>query len=444
MASESLPSLLIRGGRIIDPQQRLDATGDLLIREGRIAAIETSPGRLTRDDADEVIDAEGRLVTPGLIDIHVHLREPGPSHEETIRSGAEAAVRGGFTTVCCMPNTTPALDSAAQVHFVTSRAAEADQARVFVVACATRNRKGAGPVDYDAIAAAGAVGFTDDGDVIADAGIMRETLRAARRLDRVVMQHCQEPTLTRGAAMNEGPVAERLGQIGWPKVAEELIIERDVRLNRDIGARYHAQHLSSGGSVEILRRAQQAGQPVTGEVSPHHLLLTEAHCETLGPMAKMNPPLRTEADIAMLKSGVEAGVITVLGTDHAPHPLATKQVDFARASFGIVGLECALPLYARALIDEGPIDWPAMIAMMTLNPARVAGLDRLGLGRLAVGGPADVTLIDPDHGWTIRADMFASAGRNCPFDEWDVRGRAVEVIVGGRRRLQPVCAGRDG
>jgi dihydroorotase len=430
-----MATMLIHGGRVIDPAGGFDRTADVLVADGRIAAVSEKPGELSLRGADSSIDAAGCIVAPGLIDPHVHLREPSDRHEESIATGAAAAVNGGFTSVCCMPNTQPPLDTPELVRLVQQRAAEAGQARVYVAACATRGRMGREVSQVAALAAVGAVAFTDDGDAVADAGVMLAVLQAVRQAGAVFMQHCQEPSLTRGASMNTGPAADRMGQIGWPAAAEEVILERDVRLNQDVGCRYHAQHLSTAGSSAILRRARAAGFPVTGEVAPHHLLLTDQACETLGAMAKMNPPLRTAADIAALKEAVADGTITVLGTDHAPHPPATKAVAFADASFGIVGLECALPLYVRALIDDGVIDWPRMLAMMTIHPARLLGIDRHGYGMLRVGGPADVTVIDPDLAWTIDSGAFASTGRNCPFDGWTVRGRAAAVIVGGEVKL---------
>jgi len=425
--------ILIHNGRVIDPARGFDRIADVLIDSDQIAAISTNRGELTSLQSDHRIDADGCLVTPGLIDVHVHLREPDETgrHEESIASGSAAATAGGFTTVCCMPNTRPPLDAPEQVRFVHDRAEAANHSRVFVVACATAGRAGETLAPIDALAEAGAVAFSDDGDVLAGAAVMRDALEACRRAARPFMQHCQEPTLTRDASMNAGPIAERMGEVGWPAVAEEIIIERDIRLNRRIGAAYHAQHLSSGESVAIIRRAQADGQPVTGEVSPHHLLLTDQACEQLGPMAKMNPPLRTKTDIAALKQGVADGVITILATDHAPHPNASKETAFSEASFGIIGLDCALALYAQALIEDGVIDWPHLIAMMTSNPAKLVGLDRLGLGALAVGGPADLTIIDPALEWTIDVNEFASAARNCPFHGWPVRGRSIATIVGG-------------
>jgi dihydroorotase len=428
--------LLIRGGRVIDPASGFDQSADVLVAEGHVVEI----GRGSPPKDATVIDAEGCLVCPGLIDPHVHLREPSSGlHDETIASGAAGAVNGGFTTVCCMPNTTPPLDSAAMIEFVHARSAAARQARVFAVGCATRQRKGEELAEIGAMAAAGAVAFSDDGDCVADAGVMSRVLRTIAPTGRVFMQHCQEPLMTRGASMNTGVLATKLGLIGWPALAEEIIIERDVRLNASIGCRYHAQHVSSGGSVGIIRRARDAGLPVSAEVSPHHLLLTEEACNSGGgynTLAKMNPPLRTTRDIDQLKAGVADGTITVLATDHAPHPMDRKALDFAAAPFGVALIDCALPLYARALIDDGVIDWPAMLAMLTINPARLCGLDRLGLGSLTIGGPADISVIDPRMAWTIRVAEFASAGRNCPFDGWNVRGRAIATIVAGELRMQ--------
>lgn len=436
--------MLIHGGRVIDPASGFDQTADVLIEGDRIAAISSSSGELTAHEVDDRLDAEGCIVAPGLIDLHVHLRDPDETgqHEETIASGSAAAAYGGMTTICCMPNTRPPLDSPDRVTYVRDRAREAGHSRVFVVACATKERKGEALAPIEAMAEAGAVAFSDDGEVIASAAVMRDALEACHHVNRPFMQHCQELTLTRGASMNAGPIAQRMGEVGWPAVAEEIIIERDIRLNRRIGARYHAQHLSSGESVDIIRCAQADGQPVTGEVSPHHLLLTDQACEQLGPMAKMNPPLRTRDDIAALKRGVAEGVISILATDHAPHPMASKQVDFRDASFGIIGVDCALALYVQALIAENVVDWPQLIAMMTINPARLIGLDAQGLGMLAANGPADLTVIDPTHHWTIDVNDFASTARNCPFNGWPVRGRSVATIVGGEIKHSRIAARR--
>ncbi|MDP7070419.1 MAG: dihydroorotase [Phycisphaerales bacterium] len=429
-----MTALLLTGGRIIDPASELDHTGDVLIREGLIAAI--SKERITTDAPR--IACEGCIVAPGLLDIHVHFRDPDTSghHEETLDTGAAAAAAGGFSTVCCMPNTTPAIDCRTLVEHIGSRSAQAGHARVFPVACGTIGRRGETVAPILELIESGAVGISDDGDGIADSGIMRRVLALVAAADSVFMQHCQDPTLTRAAAMNAGSLATRLGLTGWPREAEEVMLRRDLALNRSIGARYHAQHLSVAQSIDALREARAEGQPATGEASPHHLLLTEDACEGWNTLAKVNPPLRTNADIDAIKRGIAEGIITVLATDHAPHPAHTKDTDFASAAFGMVGLECALPLYREAIIEGGVLDWPGMLRMMTCEPARVAGLAHLGLGRLESGGPADVTVIDPDAEWTIDPTSFQSRGRNCPFAGRSVRGRALTTIVAGRIRHQ--------
>ena len=429
MSGASQP-ILLRGGRIVDPALGIDAEGDVLLAGGLVA--ELAPGR--RIDATggvRVIDCGGMIVAPGLIDPHVHLREPGGEAKETIRTGAAAAAAGGFAAVCCMPNTSPTLDTPTVVRYVQHAARGAD-CEVFVVAAATVGRKGEQLAPMSAMAAAGAVAFSDDGDGVANPAMMRRVLEVCASLDRAFMQHCQDAQLSEGGVMNEGPVATRLGLLPWPREAEEVMLERDVRLNRAIGARYHAQHLSSGGSAEIIRRARRDGLPVSGEVSPHHLLLTDEACDGYDTMAKMNPPLRGARDIALLKEAVADGTIDVLATDHAPHTAAEKARDFSSAPFGIIGLECALPLYAKALVEDGVIGWPRLVELLSIQPARLCGLDARGFGSLAPGNPAHATVIDPRREWTIDADSFRSKSRNCPFHGWRVRGRAVLTVVGGR------------
>lgn len=428
--------LLLRGGRVIDPASGFDQTADVLVADGVVVEIGKISEREAANGANakhaQVIDAEGCIVAPGLIDVHVHFREPGGEYKETIATGVASALNGGFTTVCCMPNTRPPLDSPAMVGFVDRQAKAAGGSRVFTIAAATVERKGerAGPLW--ALAQAGAVGFSDDGDCIMDARVMRDVLSAARETGLPFMQHCQDKALTRGAAMNAGPLATRLGLGGWPSIAEEVIIARDIMLNRDVGARYHVQHLSAAGSVDLVRRARREGQPVTAEASPHHLLLTDGACDNYNTQAKMNPPLRTHADIAALKEGIADGTITILATDHAPHSDDEKGQDFASSPFGIIGLDCALPLYAKALIDDGVLDWPSLLTMMTINSAQLVGLDARGLGSLSLGGLADITIIDPDLEWTIDPADFASRSRNSPFGGWKVTGRAIVTIVAGR------------
>ena len=341
-----------------------------------------------------------------------------------------------------MPNTNPAIDSTTTFDFIRMRAQETAASRMFIVAAATEGRKGEALAPIHALTRAGAVAFSDDGDGIASADMMRHILKTCKAVDRSFMQHCQDQTLTLGASMHDGVTSARLGLVGWPRVAEEVMLERDLRLNREIGCHYHVQHISSGNSVDILRAAREAGVPATGEVSPHHLLLTDEACDGWNTNAKMNPPLREPSDIRALINGVADGVITVLATDHAPHSEAEKCVPFEYAPFGIVGIETALPLYAEALVASGAIDWPRMIAMMTIEPARLCGLDTHGLGTLRVDGPADVTVIDPELEWEICPEDSKSKSRNSPFFGRKVRGRAVLTVRG--RNNPPRVAQRCG
>ncbi|MEZ6163544.1 MAG: dihydroorotase [Phycisphaerales bacterium] len=307
-------SILIKGARVIDPLSGLDATRDVLLRDGRVVAIEDS----ISDTAERVIDAAGMVLAPGLIDPHVHLRDPGQTHKEDIASGTLAAVAGGFTSVCCMPNTSPCLDTPEIVEYIKAKADREGHCRVFSVAAATQGRKGERLAEIELCDRAGAVGFSDDGDVVESASMMRTVLQTVKHTGKAFMQHCQELTLTQGATMHAGSVSMKLGERGWPREAEELIIERDIRLNRSIKCRYHIQHMSSGNSVELVARAQAEGIPVTAEASPHHLHLTHEAIETHGTMAKMNPAARERHDVDALRKGVADGIITILATDHAP------------------------------------------------------------------------------------------------------------------------------
>lgn len=424
----SPPSILIRRGRVIDPASGRDEPADVLIEGGIVRSI--GPG-LNTDGAAE-IDAEGCLVTPGLIDPHVHLREPGQTHKEDIESGTRAAAAGGFTTVCCMPNTSPAIDSPEVVRQIQERAEAVGHSRVFCVSCGTVGRTGLELADIAGCVQAGSVGISDDGDAVADSDMMRRVFEQCVAHDRVFMQHAQDPGMTVGSVMHEGSVSRRLGLIGWPREAEESIVARDIDLARQTGARYHVQHISTAGTVDLIRDARKAGLPVTGEASPHHLLLTDDAIERLGAAAKMNPPLREWDDVLALRQGVADGVITVLATDHAPHTADEKNRPMASAAFGIIGLEIALALYAEALVHPGLMTWERMIALMTIEPARLSGLDGRGLGTLAEGGPGDVTVIDPEHEWVIGESDLVGKSRNTPFLGTAVRGRAMATITGGR------------
>ncbi|CAG0949034.1 dihydroorotase [Phycisphaerales bacterium] len=423
-----MSSLLIVNGRVIDPASGLDQVLDVAIQDDQITEIGR---RLPRKGAETVYDAEGCLVTPGLIDPHVHLREPGGEHKETLETGSRAGVAGGFTSLCCMPNTTPALDTPDALTFVIDRAARSAVSRIFPVAAATRARKGEEITEIQLLAKSGAVGFSDDGDCIDSAGTMSRVLASVARTGLAFMQHCQESSLTRGSAMHAGTVATRLGLSGWPRVAEEVIIERDIRLNLAIGCRYHVQHISSGESVELVRRARALRLPVSAEASPHHLHLTHEACDGYNTAAKVNPPLREQTDIDALRAGVADGTITVLATDHAPHSADEKHLPFEEAPFGLVGLETALALYAEALVRTGAVSWARLIRLMTVEPARLCNLDAMGLGTLAVGGPADVTIIDPEQQWTVGREDLRGKSQNTPFLGTKVRSRALLTVVAG-------------
>jgi dihydroorotase len=425
-------TLTILNGRVIDPASGIDQVTDLLLVDGRVQSI----GRISRP-AGPVYDASNCIVSPGLIDVHVHFREPGQEDKETIATGAASAVNGGFTSVCCMPNTKPALDDDGRISFIYEQAAKAGLCNVFPVGAITKGRQGQELAEIGLMSRSGAVAFSDDGVAVASAGMMAKALRYIAATGRPLMQHCEEHTMTAGASMNAGPLALSLGLGGWPAVAEELIIQRDVMLNAAIRCPYHVQHLSTAGAVEIVRRARAAGQPVTAEASPHHLLMTEQACAGYDTHAKMNPPLRTQADVDAVIQGVRDGTITVLATDHAPHTREEKELEFASAPFGIIGLDCALPLYIKALIDSAVIDWPRLLHMMTIAGAQLCGLRAKGhLAPLhGVTADADVTIIDPREAWTIDVNAFASKSRNCPFHGWSVTGRAIATIVAGQIKM---------
>lgn len=423
-----MPALTIKNGRVIDPANGVDEVTDITLDRGKVKKI----GKASKP-AGKVFDASGCIVTPGLIDPHVHLREPGQEDKETIATGTAAAVNGGFTTVVCMPNTDPALDDDARIDFIHWQAQRDASCYVYASGAVTKGRKGEELAEIGLMSKAGAVMFTDDGDAIASAAMMTRALQYVKMTGKVLAQHCEEPTLIGYGAMNAGALATRLGLGGRPAVAEELIIQRDVMLNAAIGCRYHVQHMSTAGGVEIVKRAQKLGQPVTAEVAPHHLLLTEEACAGYDSNYKMNPPLRTKADIKALLKGVKDGVITILGTDHAPHTREDKEREFSASPSGIIGLDCAMPLYIQALIETGTIDWPRLIAMMTVNAADLCGLS--SKGRLTEGADADVTIIDPNAAWTIEVDQFKSRSRNSPYDGWDVTGRAIATIVDGKFKL---------
>jgi dihydroorotase len=424
--------LLLAGGRIIDPASGLDRSGDVLVGDGRITAVGDV---FTPREVDRRIDCAGRLIVPGLIDVHVHLREPPLADPpvddlaETIATGAAAAAAGGFATVCAMPNTQPPIDSPDAVRCYLERGREAGKARVLPVGALTRGRGGSESADLEAMRDAGAVAFSDDGSDVADAGVFGEVCAEAARIGAVVICHCEDPHLAAGGVVNDGPVATALGLPGQPVEAEIAAVERACEMARLHGCRIHVAHVSTAAAAGAIRRAKADGLPVTAEATPHHLTLTDESLLGRDPVFKVNPPLRSAGDVAGVVDGVLDGTIDCLACDHAPHSAKAKGRGLAEAPFGMIGLESALAVYAGALVETGRLGWPELVARMTFFPARALGLEA---GTLAVGAQADVAVIDPEAAWTVDPDRFASQARNCPFAGREVCGRAVLTVVGGR------------
>ncbi len=422
-----MSSVLIQNGRVIDPSQQMDRVTNLLIVDGRIAAYDASP-----DGQDQVIDAAGKIVAPGLIDIHVHLREPGREEDETIETGTAAALAGGFTSIACIPNTEPPIDSQASVEFVQGQAARAGNCNVFVIASVSKNREGKELSEIGQLVKAGAVAFTDDGAPIYDAELMRRAFEYCLMFDTPVLNHSEIRELTQHGVMHEGLTSLLLGLAGMPAAAEDVMASRDIALAEATGGRFHLMHVSTAGSVDAVRRAKRRGVRVTTEVCPHHFTLTDECLRSFDSNFKMSPPLRGKEHVEACIEGLVDGTIDCIVTDHAPHAKEKKMQELDRAPFGIVGLETALGLVVTRLIEPGHLDWPAALKKMTVNPARILGVDK---GTLQVGADADVTIIDPEVRWTVDAADFRSKSANSPFIGWELTGRAVTTIVGGEVRL---------
>ena len=422
-----MATLLIRGGRVIDPAQGIDRIDDVLVRDGLVVGIGSEPA--TCGTPDTTIEAEGMIVAPGLVDMHVHLREPGREEDETIESGTRAALAGGFTSVACIPNTEPPIDTQAAVEFIHQKAVRADTCNVFVVACVSRGREGQELAEIGRLVEAGAVAFTDDGSPVADAELMRRALEYCRMFDRPVLAHEEVLELSRGGVMHEGLVSLVLGLPGMPAAAEDVMIGRDVTLAEATGGRLHVMHLSTAGGVALVREAKRRGVRVTAEACPHHFTLTDECLRGFDANFKMSPPLRTAADVEAIIEGIVDGTIDCIATDHAPHAPEKKMLEIDRAPFGILGLETAVGLSVTRLVATGRIGWPRLIEALSTLPARILGIDR---GTLRPGATADITIIDPDLEWRVDATAFQSKSRNSPFDGWTLRGRAVATIVGGR------------
>lgn len=418
--------LLIKGGRIIDPSLQLDTTADLLIEDGLVKSI----GGSANDDGAEVLDASGLIVAPGFIDLHVHLREPGDEYKETIASGAAAAVAGGFTAICAMPNTRPVNDSASVTRFIIDKAREAGLARVYPVGAITRESKGEELAEMAEMKEAGAVAVSDDGRPVMDSQVMRHAMEYARGHGLVVVDHCQDLQLAAEGVMNEGRYSTLLGLKGMSNSAEQSHVARDIMLAELTGARVHIAHISTAGSVELVRRAKRQGLAVTCEVTPHHLALTDAAVVGFDTNTKMSPPLRSEEDRNALIEAVLDGTIDAIATDHAPHHADEKMLEYDRAPSGVIGLETALGVALTVLHHSHAVPITRLVEMLTVGPARAFSLPG---GSLAVGSPADITVFDPASEWTVDVQRFKSKSRNTPFGGWKLRGKVVATFVGGRR-----------
>ena len=420
--------LLIQGGRIIDPSQGIDEIGSLLITKGKISWL--GIGALPQTDYD-TLNARGLIVCPGFIDLHCHLRQPGFEEKETIATGTRAAARGGFTTICCMPNTNPPLDSQSVIDYVKSKAATEGVVRVLPIGCISKGRQGQKLVEFDELASAGVIAYSDDGKPALNSRIMRQALDYSRAFDLPIIDHCEDTTLTEGGQMNEGAISTKLGLPGMPAVAEEIIVARDLALARLTGARLHIAHVTTGGSVDLIRHAKEKGVKVTAEVTPHHLTLTEERVIGYDTNAKVNPPLRTKQDIHALIQGLKENVIDIIATDHAPHSEVDKLCEFALATFGISGFETALGSL-MSLVHNGELTLTTIIAKLTCEPAKIIG-DKCGkLGTLAVGTSADVTVFDPNTEWVVDTTAFASKGKNTPLAGSTLKGKVMATLSQGK------------
>jgi dihydroorotase len=417
---------VIKGGRVIDPGN-LDDILDIVIEDGNIVEIKQDALAGNENKKSKIIDAAGKIVTPGLIDMHVHLRDPGYEYKETIETGSRAAAVGGFTAICCMPNTDPVNDCRQVTEYIVKKAARLDIVRVYPVAAISKGLKGDNLCEYGELKDAGAIALSDDGNPVMNSQLMRRALEYSSGFNLPVISHCEDFDLVSDGAMNEGAVATKMGLSGIPNAAESIMVLRDIALCELTGVPVHIAHVSTRESVRAIRDAKKRGVPVTAETAPHYFSLTDASIKDYNTNSKMNPPLRTEQDRKAICQGLVDGTIDAIATDHAPHSLIEKAVEFDQAANGIIGLETALPLGLK-LVEAGIIDITNLIEKMSKNPARILGL-KTGL---EIGKTADITIIDPEISYCIDADGFQSLSRNTPFDGWDVKGRAMLTMVGGK------------
>jgi len=417
-------TVLIQGGHVIDPG-RINGVADVLIADGKISAVGPA---LSAPAGATVIQATGQLVLPGFVDLHVHFREPGFEYKETIQSGTDAAVAGGYTTVCAMPNTNPVNDNQAVTEFMLERAKAAGTAHLYPIGAITKRSEGKELAEIGDLRRAGCVAISDDGKPVMNSLVMRRAMEYARAFDVPVVDHCEDLHLSEGGCMNEGVISTELGLPGIPSAAEDVMVARNVSLAELTGARLHLAHISTAGSVRMVREAKARGLKVTAEACPHHFTLTEETTRGYNTHAKMNPPLRTSQDVQAIKDGLRDGTIDVIATDHAPHATQEKQQEFTEAPFGIVGLETALPL-TLALVEEGVLTLESAVDKLATAPAKAFSLNA---GTLAVGAPADVAIVDPGLEWEVDPSRFRSKSRNTPFAGWKVKGRVTTTLVSGR------------
>jgi dihydroorotase len=418
-------NILIKNGHIIDPANKVDEKLDVLVSDGKISKL-GKPGSLPANGS-KVIDAAGMFVVPGLIDMHVHLREPGFEYKETIATGTAAAKAGGFTSVCCMPNTNPVNDNRSVTDFIFAQARSAS-ARVFPIGAITKGSKGEELAEMGELHGAGCVAISDDGKPVMNASMMRRAMEYSKIFDMLIISHCEDSTLSCNGVMNDGIISTELGLRGIPRAAEDVMTARDISLAELTGGRLHIAHVSTAGSVRMIRDAKSRGVKVTAETCPHYFSLTEEAVRGYNTLAKMNPPLRTVDDVAAVKQGLKDGTIDVIATDHAPHAMDEKSGEFDYALFGIVGLETALGLTLK-LVQEGALSLTEAIRKLSINPALILKLDK---GKLSVDADADMTMIDPNVDWTVDVSQFKSKSKNTPFAGWKLKGKAVRTIVGGK------------
>ena len=423
-------ALLLKNAHVVDPQVGINEVCEILIRDGKIVEV----GHDLHMEKGVERDLGGKYVVPGLVDMHVHLRDPGQEYKEDIESGTRAAAHGGFTDVCCMPNTNPVIDTGSVVEYVRSKAARVGRCRVHVSGACTAGEKGEALSEMGDMVAHGAVMFTDDGRGVQDAGMMRRVMDYAVQFDRAVSSHCQDESLVGKGQINEGVVSTRLGLLGWPATGEEIQIGRDIEIAKLTGGRIHIQHLSSAHGLELVRRGKADGAKVTCEVTPHHMFLTENNIgDDYNTSMKVNPPLRTEADAQAVIAGVVDGTVDCIVTDHAPHAAHEKAREFELAPFGMTGIETSVGLIVGNLVNTGKITWERMVELMSVNPRRILGIDRVAL---EPGSRADLTVIDPNLTWTVTEEEFESKASNSGFLGWELTGRATDVYVGGYATME--------